>query len=84
MRYVLSTNQNSFDAIQHDDALKRLFVLSLQMSALNSNNTFDGLDEPVRPTPGGRKRRLDKENHKKQQKKNVLRWRVNTHCGISM
>ncbi len=36
------------------------------MSALNSNNTFDGLDEPVRPTPGGRKRRLDKENHKKQ------------------
>ncbi len=22
------------------------------MSALNSNNTFDGLDEPVRPTPG--------------------------------
>ncbi len=41
------------------------------MSALNSNNTFDGLDEPVRPTPGGRKRRLDKENHKKQQKKKV-------------
>ncbi len=36
------------------------------MSALNSNNTFDGLDEPVRPTPGGRKRRLDKENHKKE------------------
>ncbi len=46
------------------------------MSALNSNNTFDGLDEPVRPTPGGRKRRLEKENHKKQQKKKVLRWRV--------
>ncbi len=22
------------------------------MSALNSNNTFDGLDEPVRPTAG--------------------------------
>ncbi len=41
------------------------------MSALNSNNTFDGLDEPVRPTPGGRKRWLDKENHKKQQKKKV-------------
>ncbi|KAI7804172.1 putative BTB/POZ domain-containing protein KCTD1-like [Triplophysa rosa] len=40
-----------------------------KMSALNSNNTFDGLDEPVRPTPGSRKRRLDKENHKKQQKK---------------
>ncbi len=36
-----------------------------KMSALNSNNTFDGLDEPVRSTPGGRKRRLDKENHKK-------------------
>ncbi len=53
------------------------------MSALNSNNTFDGLDEPVRPTPGGRKRRLDKENHKKQQKKKVLRWRINTHCGMS-
>ncbi len=34
------------------------------MSALNSNNTFDGLDEPVRPTPGGRKRRLDKEKNK--------------------
>ncbi len=65
MRYILSINQNLFDAIQHGDALKRLFVLSLQMSALNSNNTFDGLDEPVRPTPGGRKRRLDKENHKK-------------------
>ncbi len=32
------------------------------MSALNSNNTFDGLDEPVRPTPGGRKRRLDCHN----------------------
>ncbi len=31
------------------------------MSVLNSNNTFYGLDEPVRPTPGGRKRRLDKE-----------------------
>ena len=41
------------------------------MSALNCSNTFDGLDEPVRPTPGGRKRRLDKENHKKQQKKKV-------------
>ncbi len=39
------------------------------MSALNSNNTFDGLDEPVRPTPGGIKRRLDKENHKKTTKK---------------
>ncbi len=39
------------------------------MSALNSNNTFDGLDEPVRPTPGGRKRRLDKENQKKKKKK---------------
>ncbi len=53
-----------------------------KMSALNSNNTFDGLDEPVRPTPAGGKRRLDKENLKKQQKKKVLRWRVNTHCGI--
>ncbi len=40
------------------------------MSALNSNNTFDGLDEPVRHIPGG-KRRLDKEYHKKQQKKKV-------------
>ncbi len=39
MRYVLSTNQNLFDAIQHGDVFK--------MSALNSNNTFDGLDEPV-------------------------------------
>ncbi len=65
---VLSTNQNSFDAIQHDDALKRLCSV-FKMSALNSNNTFDGLDEPVRPTPGVRKCRLDKENHKKQQKR---------------
>ncbi len=65
MRYILSINQNSFDAIQHDDALKRLFVLSLQNECFNTNNTFDGLDEPVRPTPGGRKRWLDKENHKK-------------------
>ncbi len=40
-----------------------------KMSALYSNNTFDGLDEPVRPTPGGRKRRLDKENQKKKKKK---------------
>ncbi len=39
------------------------------MSALNSNNTFDGLDEPVRPTPGGRKCRLDKENHKNNKKR---------------
>ncbi len=54
------------------------------MSALNSNNTFDGLDEPVRPTPGGRKRRLDKENHKKKQKKKVLRWRVNTHINTTL
>ncbi len=39
------------------------------MSALNSNNTFDGLDEPVmRPTPGVEKRRTDKEITKKQQK----------------
>ncbi len=29
MRYILSINQNSFDAIQHGDALKRLFVLSI-------------------------------------------------------
>ncbi len=59
MRYILSINQNSFDAIQHDDALKRLFVLSLQTLLM-------ALDEPVRPTPGGRKRRLDKENQKKK------------------
>ncbi len=49
------------------------------MSALNSNNTFDGLDEPVRPTPGGRKRRLDKKKKKK-----VLRWRVNTHINTGL
>ncbi len=36
------------------------------MSALNSNNTFDGLDEPVRPTSGGRKRRLDKKKKKRR------------------
>ncbi len=28
--YYMSINQNLFDVIQHDDALKRLFVLSLQ------------------------------------------------------
>ncbi len=39
------------------------------MSALNSNNTFDGLDEAVKPTPGGRKRRLDKEKSQKTTKK---------------
>ncbi len=49
------------------------------MSALNSNNNFDGLDEPVRPTPGGRKRRLDKENHQKKK-----RWRVNTHINTAL
>ncbi len=38
------------------------------MSALNSNNIFDGLDEPVRPTPGGRKRRLDKKKKKEKKK----------------
>ncbi len=47
------------------------------MSALNSNNTFDGLDEPVRPTPGGRKPRLDK-------KIKFLRWRVNTHINTAL
>ncbi len=36
------------------------------MSALNSNNTFDGLDEPVRPTPGGRKHRQKKKKKKKE------------------
>ncbi len=70
MRYILSINQNSFDAIQHDEALKRFLCSVFKMSALNSNNTFDGLDEPVRPTPGGRKRRLDKEN-KKNKKEEV-------------
>ncbi len=30
MRYILSINQNLFDAIQHGDVLKRLFMLSLQ------------------------------------------------------
>ncbi len=54
------------------------------MSALNSNNTFDGLDEPVRPTPGGRKRRLDKKKKKKKKKKKVLRWRVNTHINTAL
>ncbi len=53
------------------------------MSALNSNNTFDGLDEPVRPTPGGRKCRLDKKKNKKRKKK-VLRWRVNTHINTAL
>ncbi len=38
------------------------------MSALNSNNTFDGLDESVRPTPGGRNadwtKKITKNNKK--------------------
>ncbi|KAK0154977.1 hypothetical protein N1851_002695 [Merluccius polli] len=38
------------------------------MSALNA---FDGTDEPVRPTLGGRKRRLNMENHRKQILKKV-------------
>ncbi len=50
------------------------------MSALNSNNTFDGLDEPVRPTPGVE----NADWTKKITKKKVLRWRINTHCGMSM
>ncbi len=55
------------------------------MSALNSNNTFDGLDEPVRPTPGGRKRRLDKENQKKRKKKKkVLRFSQPVLINISL
>ena len=41
------------------------------MSASNYVNTFDGLDEPVRPKPAGRKRLLYQENHKKEQKKKV-------------
>ncbi len=49
------------------------------MSALNSNNTFDGLDEPVRPTPGGRKCKK-----KEKKKKKVLRWRVNTHINTAL
>ncbi len=39
------------------------------MSALNSNNTFDGLDEPVRPTPGIEKQtgqRKSQKNNKKE------------------
>ena len=35
----------------------------------NRVDNFDGLDEPVRQTPRGRKRRLNIENHKKQQQK---------------
>ncbi len=70
MRYVLSINQNSFDAIQHGNAFEAFVCAqSSKWVLLNSNNTFDGLDEPVRPTPGGRKRRLDKDNKKKKKKK---------------
>ncbi len=50
------------------------------MSALNSNNTFDGLDEPVRLTSGVE----NADWTKKITKNKVLRWRVNTHCGVSM
>ncbi len=53
------------------------------MSALNSNNTFDGLDEPVRPTPGVENADWTKKI-KKQQKKKVLRWRVNTHINTAL
>ncbi len=36
------------------------------MSALNSNNTFDGLDEPVRPTPGVDWTKKITKNNKKE------------------
>ncbi len=39
------------------------------MSALNSNNTFDGLDEPVRPTPGVENTDWTKKIKKKKKKK---------------
>ncbi len=39
------------------------------MSALNSNNTFDGLDEPVRPTPGGKKTQTGQRKSQKTTKK---------------
>ncbi len=47
------------------------------MSALNSNNTFDGLDEPVRTQTGQRK-------SQKTTKNKVLRWRVNTHINTAL
>ncbi len=39
------------------------------MSALNSNNTFDGLDEPVRPTPGVEKQTGQRKSQKTTKKK---------------
>ncbi|XP_034047172.1 uncharacterized protein LOC117528648 [Thalassophryne amazonica] len=34
-------------------------------------NTFDGSDEPVRPTSGGRRRRLNKDNHEREKMKKI-------------
>ena len=74
MRYILSTNLNSVSVLGNRTRLRseaREVCGSVFKMSSNHNNTFDGQDEPVRPTPGGRKRRLDKENHKKQLEKKV-------------
>ncbi len=56
-----------------------------KMSALNSNNTVDGLDEPVKPTPGVEKQTGQRKSPKTTKKEgSSLRWRVNTHCGMSL
>ncbi len=51
------------------------------MSALNSNNTFDGLDEPVRPTPGVENadwtKKITKNNKKRRFSGGALIWDVN-------
>ncbi len=56
------------------------------MSALNSNNTFDGLDEPVRPTPGVENtdwtKKITKNNKKEgsQVARYYPLWDVNVTC----
>ncbi|KAG5263245.1 hypothetical protein AALO_G00284190 [Alosa alosa] len=41
------------------------------MDVLTVINTFDGSEEAVKPTPGGRQRRLNEDNHERQQTKKI-------------
>ncbi len=50
------------------------------MSALNSNNTFDGLDEPVRPTPGVENADWTKKITKTTKKEDNIVVSFNNHC----
>ncbi|XP_056098814.1 uncharacterized protein LOC130077555 [Rhinichthys klamathensis goyatoka] len=41
------------------------------MNVLTVINTFDGSEEAVKPAPGGRRRRLNEDNHERQQTKKM-------------